>query len=774
MLQKGLFLLGLLAMLSGADAQAQKKTDCLNAIQGTLNSSSDHKAIPYASIWVPDLKTSLQTDSAGFFQICNIPPTYERIRIRIKTLGYDSLSILVKPGSKTLNLHLKETSQWLHQVDVKGEHRHFESEVAESQALHHTELERARGESLGKILARIPGVTAVQSGPGIYKPMLQGMTGMRVAIVQQGVKLEGQQWGFDHAPETDPGLADEIVVVKGAQTLRYGPEAIGGLILLETGELAETGRLQGKWGSGYSSNGHGFHQLLSFENRFGQAHAFQWRIRGNVRKSGAYSSPAYVLGNTGNEEFSVQGILRHSHGERWKNEIQYSEFHTRIGIFPGSHISSAEGVRAAFRRPDSSYHYGFSYHIDRPSQLVGHRILKLKSQYQLSEHQEIQANLSYQQDTRKEFDLVRLSGSNCPDCPQLAFYLQSWNPEILYTQKKEGREIRLGLTGQYQSNVTERHILIPNFRLQQLGSFLIAQWFRNRWAYEAGLRADYRHLQIFRYVNNQFENPQHQYAQFMTNAGFRYLLHDHWHFKGNLVFSQRPPHVAEMYANGVHQGSPGFEKGNPEMKPESILNANLSLHHESEHVEVLVQGFATYSPNYLYLSPVGDSIVTTIRGAFPLFAYRQSEVRLLGGDFSLTYRLGKGLSMVGSGSMVRAWNFTDRNYLVYQPADRLRLQGKWESRWEAWTFSCQAGPQWVARQHRAPQNIDFLPPPAGYVLWSAGLGIHRSAKPFPFDLSLEVENALNTRYRDYLNRFRYFAYDLGRNFHIRLSIPFSS
>lgn len=774
MLQKGHLLLLAIGLLSTPALRAQGRLDCEHGIQGFVHSASDHKPLPYCSIRVPELRTQLLSDSLGFFRICAVPATYERIRLVLKTLGYDSLDVQVKPGGKVLHLHLRENSQWLHQVDVKGEHRHFESEVSESQALHKTDLERARGESLGKVLSRLPGVFSVQTGPGIAKPMLQGMTGMRVAIVQQGVKLEGQQWGFDHAPETDPGLADEIVVVKGAQTLRYGPEAIGGLILLDAGDLAPAGKLQGKWGAGYHTNGRGFHQLLSLENGFGKEHSFQWRLRGNVRKSGAYSSPAYVLGNTGNEELSLQGILRHSFGTRWKNELQFSEYHTRIGIFPGSHISSAEGVRAAFQRPDSSYRYAFSYHINRPNQLVGHRILKIKSQYQLSEKEEIQASLAYQYDARKEFDLVRLSGSNCPDCPQLSFFLQSWTPELLYVHKKDGREIKAGLTGQYLANITRRHILIPNFRQQQVGAFVIGQWFRDRWAYEAGIRADYRHLQIFRYVGNQLEEPVHHFSQFMANAGLRYLFNDHWHVKANLVASQRPPHVAELYANGVHQGSPGFEKGNPGMRPETIFNANLGIHHESEHVEMVAQGFATYSPNYLYLSPVGDSIITTIRGAFPLFEYRQSEVRLMGGDFSLTAKVGKNLSLLASGSMIRAWNFTDRNYLVYQPADRIRLQGRWQQELSDIQISFLAGPQFVSKQFRAPQNIDFLPPPSGYVLWSAGLGLHREKKPFPFDLSLELENAFNTRYRDYLNRFRYFAWDLGRNVHFRLTIPFSS
>ena len=65
------------------------------------------------------------------------------------------------------------------------------------------------------------------------KPAIRGMQGDRIVIMNNGVRQEGQQWGSEHAPEVDPYLASRLTVIKGASSVRYGANAMGGVVLVE-------------------------------------------------------------------------------------------------------------------------------------------------------------------------------------------------------------------------------------------------------------------------------------------------------------------------------------------------------------------------------------------------------------------------------------------------------------------------------------------------------------------------------------------------------------
>ena len=767
MLQKGLTVVFFLLPFIGLKAQIA----CNNAIRGAVFSATDHTPLAFTAIRIPVEHLQVYSDEKGQFEICGLRPG--RHRLVFLQLGYDSLVKEVETGGKKLLIHLEEQNRWLHAVDVKGRHRHFESEVVENSALHGEELEQSRGLSLGELLKKIPGVTAIQSGPGVFKPSIQGMSAQRVAIIQNGVKLEGQQWGFDHAPETDPGLADEVVVVRGAQSVRYGSESMGGSILLDPGDIENTDRPALRLNSAFFTNGRGFSQGLRLQQRHSGSQNISWRISANARKSGNFHTARYYLGNTALEEYSTSILLRHENSSRWKNELSASYFYSKPGIFSGAHISSPEGIRQSFSRPDSSYRYSFSYAIERPYQQARHLTGKFKSRYQWNEHQESSLSISYQRDVREEFDIIRRS-AQCPDCPQLYFELQNRQAELLHHVRSEGREISLGITGQYQSNVVERRILIPNFRLWQGAVFATASLFRGNWAWETGFRMEGRRQQIFRYIGETLEQPIFRYLYFMGSAGFRYEFSHHWHARMNLQFSQRPPSVTELFSNGVHQGSASFEKGDELLLPESMAGINASVHHESENAEVLLNLFYNYSDNYIYLSPVKDSIVLSIRGPYPFFRYRQTGVSMLGCDLSATWRIRENCQLNLQGSLIRSRDLDAGTGLIFQQADRLQLQLRWQERKrgkEKWQLTADAGPLLVARQSRAPQS-DFVAPPPGYVLWNARLLLRNITGKFPLECSLEGQNLLNTAYRDYQNRFRYFAMDTGRNLILRMNLNF--
>ena len=115
-------------------------------------------------------------------------------------------------------------------------------------------IDRSMGKSRASILEHVSGVSSIQTGTTVAKPVINGMYGNRILIVNNGARQTGQQWGADHAPEIDQNSSGSIEVIKGAESVRYGSEALGGIIVMEQkalpyGQAGVSGHLRTLYGS---------------------------------------------------------------------------------------------------------------------------------------------------------------------------------------------------------------------------------------------------------------------------------------------------------------------------------------------------------------------------------------------------------------------------------------------------------------------------------------------------------------------------------------------
>ena len=93
------------------------------------------------------------------------------------------------------------------------------------------ELERTRGQGLAEALEDLPGVQALSGGTSVAKPIIRGQLGRRLTLLVDGIKHESQQWGLDRARKSTPFYRQAgISVIRGAAAVRYGPDAIGGVV----------------------------------------------------------------------------------------------------------------------------------------------------------------------------------------------------------------------------------------------------------------------------------------------------------------------------------------------------------------------------------------------------------------------------------------------------------------------------------------------------------------------------------------------------------------
>jgi iron complex outermembrane receptor protein len=289
------------------------------------------------------------------------------------------------------------------------------------------------------------------------------------------------------------------------------------------------------------------------------------------------------------------------------------------------------------------------------------------------------------------------------------------------------------------------------------------------------VRYDYRWLRVYR-INNTTLVTYHNtstYQNVTGTVGASYRVNDRLSFTANIGSAWRAPSVNELYIDGIHLSAASYEKGDSSLHSERSYDFTVSGKYESERFLADITLYDNIINGFIYARP-SLTPITLISGTYPLFNYTQTDVNLKGIDAELRYKILRRLSLDSKISLVRGWNRTVHDWLIFMPADRcdnsIRLDmGGWGVT-RSWYIS--TGLLTVLKQTRTPPNSDYVPPPNGYTLLNASLGFEWPWKKQQLNIDLAGYNLTNVAYRDYLNKFRYYADDLGINVVLRARLRF--
>ncbi len=780
-----------LLLISFCDAQlgfAQyAPTDCDSKIEGTVH-DTQHEALMGVSVWIKELKRGTVTDQKGVYMFRNLCPG--KYTLVFSSIGFQTKSHEIEVKSHQAfdySLELLDDAIHLEEVAIIEERLALEERLTQNtKTLSKTELNRLQGNNLGNIVKNITGVTVFQTGSRITKPVIQGMHSNRIQVINNGIRQEGQQWGAEHAPEIDPFLAKNISVIKGAAVLEYGLEAVGGAIIVSPPELPTSKGMSGEFHTVGMSNGWGGAVSGMLESSIGNVKGLGVRTQGTFRQLGDSEAANYVLSNTSVKEinFSVAlGLKR----EKYGIEAFYSRFDTDLGILSSAHIGNTTDLYRAIRTGEPAIIREFTYDLINPRQKVVHHLFKTEGFLQISEAVKLKVFYGLQINQRDEFDIRRGGRS---ERPALAMRLltQTLDASLEYRHHQHWQG-KVGSQSTYQDNFNDVELtgsrrLIPDYNKFATGLFWIERLVKDKWEAELGLRYDYIYLKS--YVFDRRGNlsiPERNFHNLAANAGFIYQLNPNTQWRTNLGISQRNPHVNELYSSGLHHAAAAVEEGDANLQAERLLKLVSTIAWQKKRWQMELSPYYHHFDNYIFLNP--REITLTIRGAFPVFYYTQQQAYFLGLDASLQYELLPHLFVRTDMAYLQA---TDQ--LIWINPNRFKHTLYYERpNWGklANVFAKIEVVQ-VSRQYRAPEVIedienipsevvvpfDFAAAPAGYALLNVSFGSTVPFKKNAFTWSFEVENLCNTAYRDYMNRYRYFADDVGRNFTLRLSYSFDT
>jgi len=778
-------------------------TPCACCVKGKVLDTETKEPIPYATVNVKNTERFVQTNKDGDFVFEDLCP--ENYTLIISCLGYANSSQEHHHEPDNHNhFYLVKDITGLDEVLIEAERSKEKGTETISQiTLSKAEIQSVPTQSLGAALAKVEGVTFASTGSNIQLPVIHGLSGNRILILNNGVKHAFQNWGMDHAPEINLNAAHNITVIKGAAGVRFGPEAISGAVLVKPNPLLLNDPFYSNLGTSFETNGRGINTNIEV----GQGgEKWSYFANGSYTRIGDRFAPDFSLTNTGKEE-SAFGIGVLYHFENLDFKVHYSYIDQDLAILRSSFATSPDAFINAINDNRPQIVDPFSFDINEPNQVLEHQLAKAEIDWWYSNEGKLSFTAGVQLNRRDEFDVRRNA-----DLPIIDLDLFTLDYELEWEHpvwNGIGGSIGVQYFSQNNDNNpgTQTTPFIPNYNTERYSAYVIEKVKLGDDTFEAGVRFDIETNDVRgRETNQDIFRDRYTFTNFTASLGYQWKLSDNSDFKTNIGSAFRTPNVAELFSFGQQGfrsvfGLLRFSDDNGLLSTSEVtllddsevdLERGYKLTSEfrtatSNGDSHLITGYANYIDNYVFDRPIG--VFGTIRGPQATFIVDQAEALFVGVDYSWKKELTQQLSASYGLSYLWARNIGEDEALIDQPPISTNLQLDW-NQGEWWVFDSSKWalrPSYTFRQFQAPRTIspesladgtavvtpdseifDFLDAPEGYLLFDLSWNFKWNS----FRGSVTAQNILNTSYRSYLNELRYFADEPGRNILFALNYNF--
>ena len=780
--------------------------NCQLKFTGKVIDFHNGEPIVGATIHVKTLDTYTTSDINGVFnieQLCKGP-----LVLIVSHVSCETKTISVEL-TKNMNeiVYLEHHVEALETVVLKGQQDSHKALTAQKAVLKQSTIEANSSESLGTVLKQLGGITSINTGNKIVKPVINGLHSSRITIMNNNVRMEEQEWGMEHAPNIDINSAQSIAVIKGSSALAYSGDAIGGIVILKPKQFIKKDTLFGKTIAGFQSNGLAYNITSALTKNF-ESGWFANAVAG-YKQNGDLRAPDYYLNNTGARSIASSLLGGYKSFEKgFEAYISYVD--NTIGILSASHIGNTADLVNAINSDVPMMSDGFSGSIEAPKQEVSHLLAKINAYKRFSAFGKLDVQYDYQNNHRLEFDIRR---GDDKDKPAVDLKLQTHSLKSDVTiDKLENYTIHFGLSGRYQDNFanpdTEVRRLIPDYERYDFGAYAIVKSeLSQTLSADLGIRYDYNHVDAFKYYRtNSWEeknydldfsdiiiedlgtqllaNPKFTFHNISVSTGLLYHLNTTNTLSFNYGLSSRPPNPSELFSDGLHHSAARIEVGDLRIDKEIANRFGLTYKLDTNNLSFNIDTYANFIDNFIYLRPTGED--STIRGSFPVWEYFQTDAQLFGADLNIDYQISEPWKFTTSLSYVYGKNIKDDLAIIDIPSFRTNsaltfYYKKWKD------LNVSLAHEFVDKQVRYPnynfeayiattdsyELVDISTPPGAYNLFNMSAdATFALSKTVDFNLMIGVQNIFDTAYREYLNRLRYFADDTGRNITVQVKFNY--
>jgi iron complex outermembrane receptor protein len=595
----------IIALFIGFSAMLQAQ----NTISGTVTGAQNQPIIG-VSIYAPELHKGTSTDENGNYSLSNLPNG--KIKLTFAYIGFATQNKILNLQNKenTLDIILDETEFLMDEVIVSTAFNKIQSQNV-MKVEHSTikEMQQKGTATLIEGLETIPGVSQISTGTSIGKPVIRGLSGNRVLVYSQGVRIENQQFGDEHGLGLNDAGVESVEVIKGPASLLYGSDALGGVLYFNPEKFADTNTFKGDFSQRLFSNTLGSNTSLGLKTS-----GKNWKFLAR----GTYNT---------HSDYAIAG------GDRVTN-ARYNETDFKTGIgYSNSKISSV--FRYNYNKLDLGIpangvaEQTTSKKTVFPSQAINNNLLSWNTVF-FFKNTKLDVDLGYIDNDRSELEDGNIA--------VLEMKLRTFNFDAKFHLPKLAQiETIIGIQGMNQTNTNSgEEFLIPNAKTNDFGFFGTGNYEWKSNVLQAGLRFDTRKIvtvaQGIPGSEGSFKALDKSFNSFNASLGYKTNLDKDLTFRLNIASGFRAPNLAELTSNGVHEGTNRYEVGSSNLKTEQNVQTDLNLEYKSEHVEFFANVFYNHINNYIYTSPTGEVINDNA-----VFDYIQNDAKLFGGEIGLHF-----------------------------------------------------------------------------------------------------------------------------------------
>ncbi len=663
--------------------------------------------------------------------------------------------------------------------------------------------------NFSKLLNIIPGATTINIGAGVAKSVIRGQSFNRVAVINQGIAQQNQQWGADHGMEINQFDMQFASVYKGTNSLLWNSSGLP-TIEIEPYKFKNRDFFSGEIIALGASNNDLLGTAITTQWQKGK-----WYLRGsyNYQDYADYKVPVNTaihdgseialsnkrISNTAGKEQSVSGII----GLKEKNITTYftvTNNYQKTGFFEGGHEHEHEDEdhnHEEVHSEDTSYR-----NIGMPYATSNHFTITNNTEWKTSLFR-LLVNTGYQKNHRREFEHFHehYEGQSVPstdDDIAVDFKLQTYssNARLYMDEKKKWKKI-IGASAEYQQNrVAGFEFFLPRYNQVTGGlSFVNNFELSDQFILDAGIRYDLGHIAITGFYDNELANHLEEkgyepsivkeYAQraYNVNRNFgnwsgnieaRYLYSNDLTLKANIGKSLRFPSANELGANGLHHAAFRYEIGDPGLKPEHGYTLDLEVDYHYNKLNMDFTPFFSYYSNFIYLQAI-DNQAIMLYDEQP-YKYSQAKTIYGGAEYNIKWQIIKKLEISSNGSLVLNKIIDTHAPLPFTPPFAMRNEVKFMneiSKGKLSYYQISVSHQLFAKQSRVGTGEKET---AGANLFNLSAGFDYKFSPkCNVIFNVQVQNIFNTSYMNHMSLYRRLDIpEPGRNVQLFIRIPFGN
>tara|TARA_B100001250_G_scaffold13047_2_gene11415 strand:- start:866 stop:3088 length:2223 start_codon:yes stop_codon:yes gene_type:complete len=715
--------------------------------------NSDNTPIHQANIYLLDQNLLLFSDKEGVFFIEDEIPNYSYIHFYKH--GYAS-KIIRYENDIPLQVNLEKLHIDLDEIGVAESFNVLGNSKLTN--IEKKSLSFLESNSMLESVAQLNGVDMISSGLGIQKVVVRGLSGMRVVTYLNGMQINNQQWANDHGIGfTDLGLK-EVELIKGASALKYGSEAIGGVLYFKDNPFISSKKIKGYVASKFNNSSY-----LS-SNQFGikwGSNNFYFTLYGQHSISSDYRLPNdWYLFNSRFKQNAVKFSASYRY-KNWQNIFRY-HLHNEVPGIPG-HIHGNPNDVALIELTSSDLDLATDFTTSRPSQNVNNKLFIYETSYMkdnlkfsLYAGHFINNLQEWEKWTRPAFDIDL---SNTQIAPNIRYNISNLTLNF-------GSQITM-LNN--KNKIDDR--LVPDASSINIGPYVIIDFEKDNYGFNTGLRYDYKNL----IVNDKSDQFNIDYDKVFSNssfsAGLYYKIFDHV-LRGTYSGAYRAPYFSELFSDGVHHGTNRYEIGDENLNMEHANQLELKYQWANDHFGLIVNPFVQHISDFISINPVDTSI-----SGYKVYNYIQyDQVEIKGVEMNFHYHPHQlhNLHLEQSYSFLQTKNQDDKYGLALVPANSIKTKIIFDfdnyaklSRYKLDYFSFYH--VYKFEQDSYAEYEELTP---SYNVLNFQLGLKFSKE---FNCTVSINNLLNEEYTPHISRVRGVAGGVpnpGRFFSVNVKYEF--